>query len=180
MKINELTAGKKATIEGVITQKSKARAVEVEGKPVLTQSSTLKDETGEIVLSLWGEDTNIPEGTKVLVENGFVKDYKGILQFSAGKFGKIKTIQDIKLPEVQKVQPPANIVKESSDGVIKHEELMAHIKEIEKFVAEDYDTTIPKIEHIIETLARIEKKIDTIAKKAGITEGTEFVKASEI
>ena len=49
-----------------------------------------KDETGEISLTLWNEQIDeFGEGDKVKIENGWVSEYKGNVQLSAGKFGKI-------------------------------------------------------------------------------------------
>ncbi len=112
-----------------------------------------------------------------------------------------RNIISITEPEVQKVQPPA--VNSSNHGEIRTKTLLEHfneiitrlqnlekylaesdlndrLKRIEDIIAKDYTENMEKINGMIETLARIEKKIDIIAKKEGITEDTEFVKASEI
>ena len=50
----------------------------------------LKDDSGEIIMSLWGDDAaKYATGDKVKIENGWVSEFKGNLQLSAGKFGKI-------------------------------------------------------------------------------------------
>ena len=50
-----------------------------------------KDKTGEIKLTLWNDDIDkVAEGDTVVIENGWAKDYRGELQVSAGKFGKLK------------------------------------------------------------------------------------------
>lgn len=53
-------------------------------------NAVLKDDTGEVKLTLWNEQIEqIAPGAKVTVENGWVKEYRGELQVSTGKFGKI-------------------------------------------------------------------------------------------
>ncbi|PIU21334.1 MAG: hypothetical protein COT15_02845 [Candidatus Diapherotrites archaeon CG08_land_8_20_14_0_20_34_12] len=47
-----------------------------------------KDDTGEISLTLWNDDVDkVEEGSKVKIEKGWVSEYNGNLQVSAGKFG---------------------------------------------------------------------------------------------
>ncbi|MFH1721093.1 MAG: OB-fold nucleic acid binding domain-containing protein [Candidatus Altiarchaeota archaeon] len=52
-----------------------------------------KDVSGEISITLWNEDIDkIKVGDKVKIENGWVKEYRGDLQVSSGKFGKITVL----------------------------------------------------------------------------------------
>ena len=54
---------------------------------------TLKTDSGEIKITLWNDDCeNINEGDKVKVVNGYVREFQGEKQLSAGKFGKIEKI----------------------------------------------------------------------------------------
>ena len=49
-----------------------------------------KDESGEIKLTLWNEQVDtVKSGDKVTIENGWVKDFRGELQVSTGKLGKL-------------------------------------------------------------------------------------------
>jgi replication factor A1 len=53
-------------------------------------SAVLKDKSGQVKLTLWNEQIDqIQAGSKVTIENGWVKEYRGELQVSTGKFGKI-------------------------------------------------------------------------------------------
>jgi ssDNA-binding replication factor A large subunit len=95
MKISELKAGTgNVNVSGEITTKEEARDVITKfGKKLRVASATLQDDSGEIVLSLWGEDADkFAAGDKVTVENGWVSEYKGNAQLSAGKFGKIAKV----------------------------------------------------------------------------------------
>jgi ssDNA-binding replication factor A large subunit len=60
------------------------------GKRLRVASAKLKDDSGEITLSLWNEDTDkFAQGDKVSITDGWVSDYKGELRISAGRSGKI-------------------------------------------------------------------------------------------
>jgi replication factor A1 len=53
-------------------------------------NAKVKDETGEVRLTLWNDEINlVTQGAKIRIENGWTKEYKGELQIGAGKFGKI-------------------------------------------------------------------------------------------
>ena len=52
-----------------------------------------KDETGEISVTLWNEQTDqVNEGDKIKIENGWCSDFRGTLQLSAGKKGKLTVL----------------------------------------------------------------------------------------
>ncbi len=95
MKINELKAGTgNVNVSGEIVSKDEARDVITKfGKKLRVSSATLKDDSGEIVLSLWNDDADkFAVGDNVTIENGWVSEFKGNPQISAGKFGKITKI----------------------------------------------------------------------------------------
>ncbi len=53
-------------------------------------NARVKDETGEIKLTLWNEQVDqVAPGKKIRIENGWVKEYRGELQLSTGRFGKM-------------------------------------------------------------------------------------------
>jgi replication factor A1 len=57
-------------------------------------NAVLKDKTGEVKLTLWNEQVDqVTPSSKVVVENGWCKEYRGELQVSTGKFGKIKNVE---------------------------------------------------------------------------------------
>ena len=95
MKISELKAGTgNASIEAEVVSMEEARDVMGKfGKRLRVASATLKDDSGEIVLSLWNEDVDkYAQGDKVKITDGWVSDYKGQLRISAGRSGKIEKI----------------------------------------------------------------------------------------
>ena len=53
----------------------------------------LKDDSGEIKLTLWNDEINkVKIGDKVKISNGYCGEYQGEKQLSAGKFGKLEVI----------------------------------------------------------------------------------------
>lgn len=97
MKISELKPGTgNATIEvaEVITIEEPRDVLTRFGKKTRVASATIKDESGEITLSLWGEDiTKVAIGDKIKIENGWVSEFRGNPQVSAGKYGKITKVE---------------------------------------------------------------------------------------
>ncbi|VVB65320.1 Single-stranded DNA binding protein Ssb [Candidatus Gugararchaeum adminiculabundum] len=92
MNISELKAGAgNSTIDAECTAKEEPREVLTRyGKKTSVANATLKDASGEITLSLWGEHIDrVNVGDKVKIENGWVSEFKGNLQISAGKYGKL-------------------------------------------------------------------------------------------
>ena len=95
MKISELKAGTgDVNVEGEVINLEEPRDVVTKfGKRLRVANATLKDASGEITLSLWGEDTEkVKEGSNVKIEKGWVSEFKGNPQLSAGKYGKITVL----------------------------------------------------------------------------------------
>ncbi|MCX6770129.1 MAG: OB-fold nucleic acid binding domain-containing protein [Candidatus Micrarchaeota archaeon] len=95
MKISELKAGTgNASIEAEVVSMEEARDVMGKfGKRLRVASATLKDDSGEIVLSLWNDDADkYAQGDKIKITDGWVSEYKGQLRISAGRSGKIEKI----------------------------------------------------------------------------------------
>ena len=50
----------------------------------------LADDSGDIKLTLWGDDiSKVKEGDVVVIDNGYTKEFRGDISISAGKFGKM-------------------------------------------------------------------------------------------
>lgn len=95
MKISELKAGaSNVTVKGVVATKEEPREVVTKfGKRLQVCNITLKDDSGTIAMSLWGKDiAGIDQGDTIEVSNGFINEFRGTPQLSAGKFGKIKVV----------------------------------------------------------------------------------------
>jgi replication factor A1 len=95
MKISELKTGaNNVEVTGTVTKKDQPRDVVTKfGKRLQVANITLKDDSGEISMSLWGNDiAQVKVGDKVEVSNAYVNEFKGSPQLSTGKFGKIKVL----------------------------------------------------------------------------------------
>ncbi|MEM0106640.1 MAG: OB-fold nucleic acid binding domain-containing protein [Candidatus Micrarchaeaceae archaeon] len=96
MKINELKAGaSNVSIKAKIVKKEDPREVVTKyGKRLSVANITLEDDTGSILMSLWGNDIDkVNVGDIVEVTNGYVNEFRGTPQLSTGKFGKIEVIE---------------------------------------------------------------------------------------
>jgi replication factor A1 len=92
VKINDIKEGDgEINIEAEVTEKSYAREVRSKyGRVLMVADATLKDETGRITLTLWNEQVKqVMVGDRVKIENGYAKSFKGVLQLSTGKYGKL-------------------------------------------------------------------------------------------
>ncbi|MBI2549731.1 DNA-binding protein [Candidatus Woesearchaeota archaeon] len=64
------------------------------GKSGRVATARLKDETGEIELSLWNEQIDqIGKGDTIRVVNGYVKEYQGEMQLTTGMKGSIEVVK---------------------------------------------------------------------------------------
>jgi len=56
--------------------------------------ATLKDDTGSIKLTLWGNQSEgIEAGKEVEIANGFTKEFRDELQLGIGRGGSIKAVE---------------------------------------------------------------------------------------
>ncbi len=91
--IATLRADQNATIEATITAISAVRDVTTSRGASQVADATLQDETGTITLTLWGEDTKrYTVGQKLKITDGWVRDFRGKLQISQGRSGKITVL----------------------------------------------------------------------------------------
>jgi len=92
-KINELKPGMKANVAGEIREMNEAREITTKfGKTIRVAEAQLGDESGTIKLTLWEKTIDeVKKGDKITIENGWVSEFKGELQISTGKAGKIIT-----------------------------------------------------------------------------------------
>ena len=94
MKINELQARQgNVEVEGVIAEVSEPREFEKFGKKGRVANAQLKDESGQVKLSLWNEQIDqVKIGDRVKVSKGYVSEWQGELQLTTGKFGTLEVL----------------------------------------------------------------------------------------
>ncbi len=92
MKIADVKAGTgNVNIEAEVVNVEEPREVLTKfGKRMRVANATIKDASGEMTLTLWGDDIDrVKGGDSISIENGWVSEFKGNVQISAGKYGKI-------------------------------------------------------------------------------------------
>lgn len=94
MKISELQPRQgKVELEVTIAALQEPRAFSKMGSSGKVRNATVKDDTGEITLTLWNDDCDkYAVGDKIKVSNGYVSEWQGNLQLGAGKYGKIEKV----------------------------------------------------------------------------------------
>ena len=94
MTISELSAGQgNVNVEGTITEVGEVKIFNKFGKELKVSNAILKDDSGTIKLTLWNDEASkFKEGDKVKIENGYVNEFQGEPQLTAGKFGKMELV----------------------------------------------------------------------------------------
>ena len=60
------------------------------GDPYEVIEATIKDDTGEIKLTLWNEAIEqVDVGTRLKIENGYTNSFRGVVKLNIGKDGKL-------------------------------------------------------------------------------------------
>ena len=104
-----------------VVSKESPRTFEKFGKSGRVCNAKVKDDTGELKLTLWNDEIDqVSVGDKIQIQNGWCSDYKGELQLSAGKFGKIEIMgkgsapDKISKPEMKSTIKPISSSSKSS------------------------------------------------------------------
>lgn len=76
-----------------VIEVGEAREFQKFGKAGRVATARIKDDTGEVKLSLWNEQVDqVKEGDKVHIKNGYVGEWQGELQLTTGKFGSLEVL----------------------------------------------------------------------------------------
>lgn len=95
MFVADLSAGTgKVDIVLEVVEKDEPRAFEKFGRAGSVCNAKGKDsQGGTIKVTLWNDQcTQVTKGGFIKITNGYVGEYKGELQLSTGKFGKLETV----------------------------------------------------------------------------------------
>lgn len=99
------------TVECV--EKAEPREFEKFGKPGKVCNAKVKDETGQVTMTLWNEDVDkVKVGDMLKIENGWVSEWQGELQLSTGRFGKMEVVSGDGASESSDEKDPGNKVDE--------------------------------------------------------------------
>ena len=97
MKISELKIRQSnVDVNGIITEMGEIRTFDRFGRELRVANAVIKDDSGSIKLTLWNDDTNLKEGDKIKIINGYINEFQGEKQLTAGKFGKIEVVEGSK------------------------------------------------------------------------------------
>ena len=87
-------------VEAVAVEIEPPKEFSKDGRKLRVANAMLQDDSGRVKLTLWNaEIEKIKAGDKVKITNGFAKEFKGELQLTAGKFGKIEVIGKSEIPK---------------------------------------------------------------------------------
>ena len=92
--ISEAKANQNLTLDKVeVLEKSDVREFSRFGKLGRVCTCKIKDESGEMDLTLWNDEVDaINEGDNVKLADGWCKEWNGKLQASTGKNGKLEKL----------------------------------------------------------------------------------------
>jgi replication factor A1 len=104
MKISELQPKQgNADVAGEIAEVGEARTFNKFGKEGKVANAVLKDESGQVKLTLWNEQTGmVKQGDRVAIKNGYVGEWQGEMQLSTGKFGTLEVLPSAEKTESKK------------------------------------------------------------------------------
>lgn len=118
MKISELTIGQgNVNVEGTIKEVGELRVFSKFGRELRVAASVLEDDSGTVELTLWNEHVDeFKAGDKVRVTNGYVREFQGEKQLTAGKFGKIEKIGESEVSEESETEEQNELSKEREES----------------------------------------------------------------
>jgi len=84
----------KIDIEVEVLDISEVREFSKFGREGRVATARVKDDSGEIDLTLWNESIDeVSVGDTVKIENGYVSEFQGNPQLTAGKFGTLTVVK---------------------------------------------------------------------------------------
>jgi replication factor A1 len=95
MKISDIQVNQsRVDIEAEIVEVSPVKEFSKFGKVGKVATATLRDDSGEILLTLWDEQTEtLKKGEKIKISNAYVKEWQGEKQINIGRYGIIEKIK---------------------------------------------------------------------------------------
>jgi len=117
MKISELKPGQGSVeLTGEVIEVGEVRTFNKFGSEGRVATAIMKDDSGQIMLSLWNEQIDkVKQGDTVTIKNGYVKEWQGELQITTGKMGTLEIGTPATKPEEAKEasKEETNTVEES-------------------------------------------------------------------
>ena len=101
VKISELKAGQGSVeVTGELIELGETRTFNKFGTEGRVATSRIKDDSGEVMLSLWNDQIDkVKQGDMVTIKNGYVKEWQGEFQLTTGRQGTIEVTGTAGKPE---------------------------------------------------------------------------------
>ena len=116
MKIKDVLAQQNATLENVeVIEKAEERTFQKFGKEGRVCNATIKDDSGELKLTLWNDEIDtVSEGDKISIVDGWVSEWQGTKQIPAGRKGKLVKAgeESAAAPEAESTEPEVEAAPE--------------------------------------------------------------------
>ena len=85
---------RRVDVEGEIVNISDPRNVSWSGGEGRVADCMIKDDSGEIKLTLWNEHIDmVKPGSKVRITNGYTKSFRQEVTLNVGKYGKLDVLE---------------------------------------------------------------------------------------
>lgn len=97
MKVKELKPDSKFDqLELTVTEKGESRSVSTfRGQSQVCDAKGVDEDGESVSLSLWNDEIGqVNQNDRVRITNGWVRQWRGNLQVSAGRFGKLEVLKD--------------------------------------------------------------------------------------
>ena len=97
MKVKDLKADQKVDVlDLTITEKGETRDVNTfRGQSRVCDAKGVDEDGESVSVSLWNEEIGrVNANDRVRITNGWVRQFRGNMQVSAGRFGKLEVLKD--------------------------------------------------------------------------------------
>lgn len=113
LKISDLKTGQnRVDIEAEVKEVGDARSFNKFGREIRVANAVISDDSGSIKLTLWNQEIDkVKAGSKIKITNGFVNEFQGEKQLTAGKFGKLEIVGEEEKKE-EKVEETSEEVQD--------------------------------------------------------------------
>lgn len=102
-------------IELEVIEVGEVREFQKFGNTGRVANAIAKDSTGQIKVSLWNDDVDkVKEGDRIKITNGWVSEFQGEKQLSAGRLGKLEVVGKGELKETEEVDRVGAEVEEET------------------------------------------------------------------
>jgi len=95
MNVRDLRDGmRRVDVEGEIAEMGEPRAVSWSGGEGRVADCQIKDDSGQMKLTLWNEEIDrVKVGSKIRITNGYTKSFRGEVNLNVGRYGKLEVLE---------------------------------------------------------------------------------------